>query len=80
VRVRLARDPQLLGGRREDTVRVRCHPCGEWLDVPSPDDLEDHIRVVHPDLFTPLERWPDGQVVVGDDTLTPRDFEEGGDR
>jgi hypothetical protein len=59
-------------------MKVRCHPCDQWMDVASPEELEDDIRVVHPELFSPLERWPDGAIVLHDETLTSKDFTEGG--
>jgi hypothetical protein len=55
-------------------VRVYCHECGEHLDVESFGEVEDHIRVLHPDLYRPLEPWPDGLIVIHDQTLTPDDF------
>lgn len=35
--------------------------------------LVDHFRIVH-DQIVDVERWPDGDAVVIDDTLDPEDF------
>lgn len=37
--------------------------------------LLDHLRIVHDRVFEP-ETWPDGELVVIDQTLEPRDFAE----
>ena len=36
-----------------------CHLCGE--DV---EDMGNHLRVIHPDVYGGLERWPDGELVM----------------
>jgi hypothetical protein len=61
----------------EETNTGRCHVCEE--DVPT-HDLLGHLRVMHPDVYGDgPELWPDGQVVILDDSLTPEDFQaEGG--
>ncbi len=41
----------------------------------SLQDAIDHIRVLHPDAYWPPERWPDGGLVVTDETLCPGDFQ-----
>ena len=53
--------------------------CGEHDISPTTlgEDLQliiDHIRVLHPDVYAEMEFWPDGQVVIHDETLTPEDF------
>jgi hypothetical protein len=48
-----------------------CNPAGAVPD----QELVDHMRVVHPDRWDQVERWPDGRVVVVDHTLEPGDFQ-----
>lgn len=48
-----------------------CALCGD--DVPTLD-LLDHLRIRHPDRYEPPLRWPDGALVVVDETLEPGDF------
>jgi len=36
--------------------------------------LYHHNRLMHPDVYTHVERWPDGEIVVADHTLEPDDF------
>lgn len=45
-------------------------------DNQLPDyDMFDHLRVMHPDAWGDgPERWPDGSVVIHDETLEPGDF------
>lgn len=44
-----------------------CLVCQE--DVPS-EELVDHIRVMHPDVYEPPLTWPDGKrVVICEDDL-----------
>lgn len=50
-----------------------CHLCEPAADVPT-FDLLNHLRVVHPDWYEPPECWPDGSVVILDETLAPEDF------
>lgn len=53
---------------------ITCHLCGSGcVDM---DEVLDHIRDDHPEDWEPLERWPDGSLVVVDNTLTPDDFWE----
>jgi hypothetical protein len=52
----------------------RCELCP--CDVPTVE-LVSHLAVCHPDLYQPFETWPDGQVVVFDESLQPKDFQEG---
>lgn len=47
---------------------INCHPCGEPLEVNNLAEVEDHIRVIHPDLYEPVEKWPDGAPVIYDET------------
>lgn len=48
-----------------------CLMCSESI----PDDaLLEHLRLIHPEFFNELERWPDGGIVVHDDTLEPEEF------
>ena len=51
-----------------------CLLCAE--DYPDVEIL-DHLRVIHPDVWGDgPERWPDGRIVVYDETLTPHDFRD----
>ena len=59
---------------------MKCNLCGEH-DV-SPETLMedirlmvDHIRVMHPDFYSQLELWLDGEPVIHDETVEPEDFE-----
>ena len=56
-----------------------CHLCHEdFPEGTSLEELSDHLRVLHPDVFGEgPARWPDGQLVVLDDTLEPKDFLDG---
>lgn len=62
---------------------MKCNLCGdEWPDVEGGMESGiDHLRVMHPDQFEEPERWPDGGLVIHDDTIEPADFNErpGGD-
>ena len=55
---------------------MKCHLCeDEWPDEEGGmESAIDHLRVMHPDKFEEPERWPDGGLVIHDDTLTPEDF------
>lgn len=55
---------------------MKCLICSEeWPDAEGGlQSFEDHMRVIHPDQYEPAERWPDGALVIHDDTLTPEDF------
>ena len=50
-----------------------CHLCHDGVPR-SLQDAIDHIRVLHPDVYSPPERWSDGGLVVTDETLCPGDF------
>lgn len=51
-----------------------CKVCPDTIPRSLPE-LIDHIRVIHPDLYGDgPDRWPDGGLVIEDDTLTPDDF------
>lgn len=48
--------------------------CDE-LEADSLEEVNDHLRVVHPCVYGDgPERWPDGQIVVYDQTLEPSEF------
>lgn len=48
-----------------------CHLCPDTF----PDDQTlDHFRVLHPDVYADIARWPDGSVVIVDQTRTPDEF------
>lgn len=60
-----------------------CALCGDDLGraptlAEDAEALVDHIRVMHPDTYSenPPERWPDGSLVIQDETLTPEEFSE----
>lgn len=53
-----------------------CHVCPPGDNRVPDDEMVDHLRVVHPEVYGDgPERWPDGSVVVYDQTLQPADFE-----
>lgn len=60
-----------------------CGECEEWITHPAPNDnvyegieaCADHMRVLHPDLYEQMQRWPDGAPVVIDKTLEPENFD-----
>lgn len=52
-----------------------CHLCPPEDQFVPDYDMDDHLRVHHPDVYGDgPERWPDGHVVVHDLTLEPGDF------
>lgn len=52
--------------------KMTCELCGEVVD-----EIIGHLRVYHPDQYAEgLERWPDGEIVTIDDTLSPEDFHD----
>ncbi len=51
---------------------ARCELCGDAMDASK---ILDHLRLFHPDEYGDgPEQWPDGGLVVHDDTLDPDDF------
>jgi len=51
-----------------------CHVCRPPAYVDD-EEAMDHLRLMHPDEWGDgPQRWPDGQVVVHDETLEPEDF------
>lgn len=53
--------------------------CDKWLEFDDLEQVNDHIRVLHPDTYgTGPERWPDNGIVVYDDTLEPTEFGDAG--
>jgi hypothetical protein len=49
-----------------------CDLCHEPVED---DHLLEHLRLLHPDDYEDgPERWPDGDIVVHDQTLEPKDF------
>ena len=56
----------------------RCEVCGREFDAPvALDTMLDHLRSNHPAEYGDgISTWPDGEVVVIDDTLEPSDFLE----
>jgi hypothetical protein len=58
---------------------ARCFVCPPGQQQYPEAEILDHLRVIHPDVWGDgLKRWPDGRIVVFDETLTPGDF--GGER
>lgn len=56
---------------------MRCELCGHEDKSPTTllEDVAlivDHFELMHPD--RPLERWPDGEIVLHDTTLSIEDF------
>jgi hypothetical protein len=55
---------------RTQPAKGTCHLCDE-----DTDDILGHLRVIHPDIWDGIERWPDGGFVVYDETVeTPEDI------
>lgn len=60
----------------------RCEICDETIEHDAPRDdvyegieaAQRHFELYHPDVA--FDRWPDGEVVVVDNSLDPGDFEE----
>ena len=59
-----------VGGRAVMLLLLRCR-CGCWVELEA---LLDHMYTVH-GVDGEMERWPDGEPVVYDETLEPADFE-----
>ena len=59
---------------------MNCEVCGYQDKSPTTmvEDVElmvEHLRVFHPEEYGDgPERWPDGAVVLHDETLTPEEF------
>jgi hypothetical protein len=59
---------------------VTCQLCGERLADTGEDMAADmleameHLRLFHPDQYEEPETWPDGSLVVEDQSLEPDDF------
>jgi hypothetical protein len=57
-----------------------CPFCGERIASGASsayegiEDFADHLRVMHPDEYEKVEKWPDGSPVVVDNTLEPEEF------
>lgn len=55
-----------------------CHLCPSDDNEIADTEVLDHLRVMHPDQYRDgPDRWPDGEVVVNDLTLSPDDFTGG---
>lgn len=51
-----------------------CQLCAEKVSL---TELMEHLRLFHPDEYGDgPEVWPDGEVVIYDETLNPIDFDE----
>ena len=55
---------------------MKCLICNdEWPDAEGGlESFVDHLRVLHPDQYEPLQRWPDGGIVLTDHCPEPSDF------
>ncbi len=53
-----------------------CTICSTELDIDSLEGVIDHLREEHSESYVEPERWPDGALVVYDETLEPEDFAE----
>lgn len=51
----------------------RCHLCVPEAEVPD-EEILVHLAEVHGYDLDSIERWPDGEVVIHDESLTPEDF------
>lgn len=61
------------GGNSIDDVPFHCQLCPEVLTGIT--EADDHLRVMHPEEYGDgPQRWPDGGVVLDDQTLDPKDF------
>jgi hypothetical protein len=58
---------------------AHCHLChDDFPEGTTLEELADHLRVIHPEQFGDgPARWPDGDLVIYDDTITPEDFTRG---
>jgi hypothetical protein len=65
-------------------MKWTCNLCPKSDNEAEYDDLEQvsgHLRVMHPDVYgNGPDRWPDGRIVVVDDTLEPAEFGTPGGR
>lgn len=57
-----------------------CFLCGHKTEpadtmIQDVENAMDHIRVMHPDQYEESERWPDGGLVLEDETVSPEDFQ-----
>lgn len=55
---------------------MKCLICSdEWPDAEGGlESFVDHMRVLHTDRYEEPERWPDGALVIHDDSPEPGDF------
>lgn len=42
---------------------MTCNLCGVSVGLA---ELESHLRLLHPDVYEPFETWPDGGLVIVD--------------
>jgi hypothetical protein len=64
------------------TKRFYCELCEEWVEHDAPTDNVyegiaagmEHFRVLHPETFAEIEKWPDGAPVVVHEEVAPEDF------
>jgi hypothetical protein len=56
-----------------DILRATCLLCQPPEEVGA--SILEHLRIVHPDAYGDgPQRWPDGRLVVVDQTLEPANF------
>lgn len=61
------------GGYSINDVPFHCALCPEVMA--GIGEATEHLRLMHPDQYGDgPERWPDGGVVLDDQTLSPEDF------
>ena len=54
-------------------MTARCNLCRKQMPT---EELLEHVRLLHPDDYEPVQTWSDGQPVIIDNTLEPEDFDD----
>jgi hypothetical protein len=63
-----------------------CGLCDATVEHDAPEDsvyegiaaAAGHFRLIHPEAYEELQRWPDGSPVVVDESIDPDDFKSDG--
>ena len=55
----------------DEQLTGRCELCGDQFDFA---ELDAHFSTNHPAEWSEVARWPDGEVVVFNDDISPEDF------